>query len=62
MHSCGPHSADSNEHFYDRMASLKRRCSNWQTVEDGVLYKGMKVFVPISMRPQMILPESIVVT
>ena len=32
------------------------------TVEDGVLYKGMKVFVPISMRPQMILPESIVVT
>ena len=28
MHSCGPHSADSNEHCYNRMASLKRRCSN----------------------------------
>ena len=31
MHSCGPHSADSNEHFYDRMASLKRRGSNWHS-------------------------------
>ena len=26
MHSCGPHSADSNEHCYNRIASLKR-CS-----------------------------------
>ena len=26
MHSCGPHSADSNEHCYNRMASLKRGC------------------------------------
>ena len=24
------------------------------TVQDGVLYKGMKVIIPISMRPQMI--------
>ena len=28
MHSCGLHSADCNEHCYNRMASLKRRCSN----------------------------------
>ena len=64
MHSCRPHFADSKEHCFDRMASLKRRYSTLhsRTLElqrrvnsaRRSIVQRNKVIVPISMRPQMI--------
>ena len=64
MYPCRPHTTVFNEHCYKRKASLKGRCSSlysWVlklqrklTVQDRVFYKGTKVIVPISIRPQIV--------